>query len=133
MEELTKQGVNHLRFCTKLYKMQMDQGMYFLHEQPKRERYDDDHTLDNLMKDWRVYSVEGEMNKFVMERESEMKERSIREEVKLVTNAEMIAGRLARKCIGGKQQTRWLNKRFSSAEVYPEDLCKEVIRGLQET
>ena len=69
--ELMEQGLNHLRFCAKLYKMQLDQGTYFLHEQPGSSKNLGDHTVDNLMRDWRVYTVEGDMHRFVMGQEVE--------------------------------------------------------------
>jgi len=45
--------------------------------------------------------------------------------VGFMTNAEMIALRVARKCDGG-------SRRSKMAEVYPEDLCIEIIRGLRD-
>ena len=76
--------------------------------------------------------MEGEMNRFVMERGGEMGGRPIKKSVKFITNAEMIAGRIARKCIGGHKQIQLVNKRVKPAEVYPEDLCKEILRGLRD-
>jgi hypothetical protein len=48
------------------------------------------------------------------------------------TNAEMIAGRLARKCVGGSRIIDATGKRIGKAEIYPEDVCKETIRGLRD-
>lgn len=38
VKEKIEMGMRHLRFCLKLYKMQLDQGMYFLHEHPAGAR-----------------------------------------------------------------------------------------------
>ena len=61
-----KRNLNHMRFCAKLYKMQVEQGMYFLHEQPPSVEDADDSTMVNLGKDWRVYTIEGQMKRFVL-------------------------------------------------------------------
>ena len=50
-----KRNLNHMRFCAKLYKMQVEQGMYFLHEQPPSAEDAEDSTMVNLGKDWSLH------------------------------------------------------------------------------
>ena len=71
------------------------------------------------------------MKRFVMGTKGDMNGEGVKKKVKFLTNAEMIAGRIARKCVGGRQQTQWLRKQFKPSEVYPEDWCKDVLRGLR--
>ena len=33
-DAMKREGLNHLKFCMMLYKIQMESGMYFLHEHP---------------------------------------------------------------------------------------------------
>jgi hypothetical protein len=49
-----------------------------------------------------------------------------------MTNAEMIAGKLAQKCVGGHRHVNLINGKAKRSEIYPEDLCKEIIRGLRD-
>ena len=63
------------------------------------------------------------------DRKSEM---HAKKPTKFMTNAEMLAGRLAKKCVGGHRHIILSSGRPKAAESYPEDLCKEVIRGLRD-
>ena len=50
-----------------------------------------------------------------------------------MTNAEGIARELDEKCDGCHQHVKLLNGRASRAEVYPDELCFRILRGLMET
>ena len=56
----------------------------------------------------------------------------VKSKVKFLTNAEMIAERIARKCVGGLRGAQGIPKPSRPSEVYPEDWCKEVLRGLRD-
>ena len=58
---LMKRGIHLLRFCAKLYKMQLDQGMYFLHENPPGSESWLDPTINKLVNDQRVIKISGEV------------------------------------------------------------------------
>ena len=49
-----------------------------------------------------------------------------------MTNAEQIARRLGRRCEGGHRHISLIGGRAKKAEIYPEELCKEIIRVLHE-
>jgi len=88
--------------------------------------------MKEIMKDPRVYQVIGDMWCFSMSQDDELGEALIRKPTGFMTNAEMIATRLARRCDGGHRHIHLVNGRAKKAEVYPEDLCKEIIRGLRD-
>ena len=49
-----------------------------------------------------------------------------------MTNARCIANRLERKRTGMHRHVVLLNGKAKAAEVYPEELCKEIVKGLIE-
>ena len=55
----------------------------------------------------------------------------VRKPIGFMTNAKMIAGRLAQRCDGGHMHIHLMNGRAKRAEIYPEDLCKEIIMHFQ--
>jgi hypothetical protein len=52
-------GEKHLEFCMKLYQMQLDNRMYFLHESARESVHGTHPKVKQLIEDWRVYKVEG--------------------------------------------------------------------------
>ena len=50
-----------------------------------------------------------------------------------MTNATGIASQLSEKCNGKHQHVKLLNGRASRAEVYPDELCFRILKGLMET
>ncbi len=51
----------HLEFCCKLYRMQMERGMYFIHEHPKKALCWKEESVKALLKDYRVKEIEGDV------------------------------------------------------------------------
>ena len=62
-----REATEHLRFCTKLHEMQLDNGMYFLHEHPSYAKSWKEDTIGRLLKGQRVFAVEGDMCMFGMQ------------------------------------------------------------------
>ena len=58
-DELLENGSDHLRFFSKLYPMQMDNGLYFLDEHPAEAKSWEDPMVQRLPNDWRAYSIKG--------------------------------------------------------------------------
>ena len=57
LEEVKRQ----LEFCCKLYRMQMERGMYFLHEHPKKALSWKEQSVKALLTDYRVKMIEGDI------------------------------------------------------------------------
>jgi hypothetical protein len=66
VSRLIRDGSRHLRFCAKLYRMQLEQGLYFLHEHSAHAKSWKDPTICKLMEDYRVNTVVGSMCMFGM-------------------------------------------------------------------
>ena len=116
----------------KLYKIQMDNGLYFLHEHPAHAKSWKDPTVERMLADRRVQKVTGDMCMFNMQQQDDQGIGYIKKETGFMTNAEAIAGRLSRRCEKGHRHIPLINGRAKRAEIYPEDLCKEIIIGLKE-
>ena len=60
-DELSGDALTHLRFCMKLYKMQSDNGLYFIHEHPRDAPSWNDVDVKGMMRDPRIYQVMGDI------------------------------------------------------------------------
>jgi len=67
-----------------------------------------------------------------MTQEDKDGERSIKKPTGIMTNSECIAKRMERKCQGLHRHITLVDGRAKEAEVYPKELCKEIIKGLIE-
>ena len=74
--------------------------MYFLHEHPAGATSWKDDLIGRLLRDSRVYSVEGDMCQFNMKQKVNGDLEFVKKRTRFMTNAEAIAARLGRKCIG---------------------------------
>ena len=106
----------------------MDNGLYFIHEYQERENNDEDPMIRRLLEEWRVYCVKGDICKLEISQEEDKGQRLDRTRTIFVTNAEMIASRLARKCLGGEKHVNSVNNKVNKYEIYPADLCKGIMR-----
>ena len=113
--------------------MQMDNGLYFIHEHPAGARSWDNEMINRLTKESGVYTVVGDMCRLSMQQEDELGKGLIKKRTMFMTNAEMIAGKLAKRCVGGHRHIELINGRAKRAEVYPEDLCKDMVRAVSYT
>ena len=64
-------GLEHLKFCEVLYRIQMENGMYFLHEHPAGAKSWQSEELRRFLEDPRVIKVNGNMCAFGMYQEDE--------------------------------------------------------------
>ena len=108
----------------------MQQGLYFLHEQPLRAQSWNEPRMKDPSQDYRVWSVWGNMCMFGMEGMDELGTGLVKKDTRFATNLLMIAERLNRVCTGGRRHVNLINGRAKMAEVYPHTLCTEILRGL---
>ena len=66
VESMIRDGVRQLSFCAKLYRIQMEGGLYFLHEHPSNAESWQDPEIERLVSDCRVKTVVGNMCMFGM-------------------------------------------------------------------
>ena len=111
----------HIEFCCKLYRMQLEQGLYFLHEHPKRALSWEEPSVKALLRDHRVMRVDGDMCMFGMSQEVEGERVSVMKPTTFMTNAPGIARRLSRKCKRLHQHAAVIGGKAKQAEVYPDE------------
>ena len=83
-----------------------------------------------------VKVVRGDMCAFGMWQDadkSEEGEELVMKPTGCMTNADGIANELDEKCDGQRQHIRLLSGRASRAEVYPDELCFSISKGLMDT
>ena len=54
----------------------------------------------------------------------------VKKPTRFMTNAPCIANRLGQRCSGGHKHITLVGGRAKRAEVYPEQLCREILIGL---
>ena len=116
-QDMVKKGTEHLEFCAKLYKMQMENGLYFIHEHPAGAKSWDNELIRRLTEKTGVYTVIGDMCRYGMKQEDELGTGLVKKRTMFMTNAEMIAGRLAKRCNGGHRHIELINGRAKMADI----------------
>ena len=58
-----KSQERHMQFCAKLYDMQNDQGLYFIHEEEGDNKREKSEPEIRLEEDWKVYKLIGNHKK----------------------------------------------------------------------
>ena len=104
-----EQSNEHLRFCMKLYRMQIENGLYFIHEDEEGNKLWEDPITKRITNDWRVYNVKGNMGIY-----GEKGERR-----SIITNSEHIAGGIYTM---GKQRKG----------QDPEEMCRIIMKKLKD-
>ena len=127
----------HLEFCIKLYEIQWRNGRYFLHEHPAEAGSWQERLMKKLMSRHGVQRVVGDQCQYGLKSRDELGEAPARKIIGFLTNAVCIARRLSKRCESkpGYQVHRHVvltNGRPKAAQVYPDKLCKETCRGIQE-
>ena len=85
--------------------------------------------MRQLQKDYRVKTVLGNMCMYGMTSEDELGIAPVKKDTGFMTNARMISQRLQRRCDGSHRHVNLINGRAKAAQVYPEELCAEILRG----
>ena len=130
VSEVKSYGRRHLRFACKLYSLQHEMGAYFLHEHPESATSWGEKPITNLMKLPGVQRVSSDMCVYGMCQEDEEGRALVRKPTVFLTNATGIAQRLKQKCPGGHRHITLIGGRAKRAEIYPDQLCREVLLGL---
>ena len=79
-----------------------------------------------------MHTVIGDMCTFHMMQDDHGGTGYIRKPTKFMTNAICIARQLAQRCPGNHRHIQLVGGRAKAAEVYPDELCKAISRGLVE-
>jgi len=130
IKKMIDEGTTHLKFCMELYRIQIDQGLYFLHEHPWSAKSWALSEVQNVLQDPSVVCVRGDMCCFGMYQDVGGRVELVKKPTGFMTNARAIAEELGIHCDGQHRHVHLLNGRAKRAEVYPDELCVRILRGL---
>ncbi len=104
IEKVKEYGRKHLDFAVKLYNLQLEMGLYFLHEHPEGASSWQEPEIKKLMKQPGVTRVVSDMCVFGMIQEDKEGESLVKKPTAFLTNAPCIADRLSQRCQGGHRK-----------------------------
>lgn len=127
------EAVEHMAFAVKLYRLQLEQGRFFLHEHPEkasswglkeieklgREVGVSITVIDQCMYGLTTWGMNGKRMK-------------AKKGTKFMTNSKCIGKELQQRCDGQHQHQRLVSGRAAEAARYPPELCRAICRGLME-
>jgi hypothetical protein len=135
----------HVNFVAELYQDQVDGGRYFLHEHPRWATSWELESINALRSQPGVQLVHGDQCKYGAETLSGdgrcEKGDPIRKPTGFMTNAPEVARALSRRCTGtgghcsrpkGGKHAACTGKHARAAQVYPQGLCRAVLRGVRD-
>ena len=111
--KLIREGKTHLQFCMTLYKIQIENGMYFLHEHPYSASSWKEPCVEEVMSISGVRVIRGDMCAFGMWQDSDNSDEGkelVMKPTGFMTNAEGIARELDEKCDGYHQHVKYLTE-----------------------
>ena len=113
-----------------LYQMQIDNGMYFLHEHPATATSWREKSVQKIASQEGVTRITSDMCAFGMYQEENGTNHLVKKPTTFMTNSPQIAKRLDKRCDKGHSHTVLVGGRAKRAEVYPDQLCREIVYGL---
>ena len=135
VEERLPKARMHLEFCTKLYNLQIHHGRYFLHEHPQSATSWGEQCIQNVLGRKGVIKVSADQCQYGLMSRDKTGEGVVRKATSFMTYAPYVAMELQRRCPNrlGKIHHRHVTLeggRTTFAQVYPEELCKAICKGL---
>ena len=125
IEQVKKYGDKHLEFCAELYKVQHDNGLYFLHEHPFGASSWNNEKIQKLLALPEVRKVKSHMCAFGMIGEDNHGKALVKKPAGFMTNACKLADTLEKDCSGDHRHVVLIGGgRAKRAQVYPNELCR---------
>ena len=116
IHKVKEYGMKHLRFALRLYELQMEMGVYFLHEHPASASSWNTKEVKRIMAKPGVQRVVSDMCVYGMVQEDEQGTALIKKPTAFMTNAPCIANRLSQRCKGGHRHIALIGGRAKRAE-----------------
>ncbi|MCP2505128.1 MAG: hypothetical protein NLN65_07530, partial [Candidatus Poseidoniaceae archaeon] len=129
-DKMMREGKQHLEFCMLLYQLQHENGMYFLHEHPYTATSWKNAKVQELLNTEGIECVQGHMCCFGMFQETSEGTQLVKKPTGFMSNAKGIREELGKKCNGEHSHVSLLNGRAKRAQVYPDELCYRILKGL---
>ena len=124
-------GLSHLLFSLELYAIQIKEGRYMLHEHPLSASSWRVPEVVEFMTMHGLTRVRGDMCCFNMVQKDDDGWALIKKPTGYMCNSLYIRSELERKCEGGHRHIPLMSGRAKAAQVYPDELCHAILRGLR--
>jgi hypothetical protein len=129
VKQVQDYGRKHLEFSMQLYREQHANGLYFLHEHPLNASSWKNEQVKKVLELEGVCKIKSHMCAFGMKEGDEL----VKKPTGFMTNAVKIADNLQRDCAGDHRHVVLIGGgRAKRAEVYPGELCRQIIFGLRD-
>ena len=130
-----KEARKQLRFCVKIYKYQMSQNRYYVHEHPMCAKSWDEPEMKAMMRKEKNILAKLDQCQYGLWVKDKQGWALAKKPTKVLTNSPCIAAELQRRCLG---KDKHVNGRHASlfsgvakqAQVYPPGLCDAICQGL---
>ena len=122
----------HLEFCMELCRIQWEQGLYFLFEHPWTATSWENEQVQEIWDLHGVQRVKGDMCQFGMVQHEGGEEVSVKKPTGFMSNSPKICERLRKLCPGKHKHISLTGGRAKIAEIYPDALCSEILKGVIE-
>ena len=113
-----------------LYRIQHENGMYFLHEHPHSATSWKMPEVEEIMGLDGVELTKGDMCAFGMYQDTDEGRKLVLKPAGFMTNANEIGNELNKRCEGNHSHVTIVNGRAKKAQVYPDELFFTIITGL---
>ena len=132
-EEEKKKASRHIEFCIQLYRHQLRQGIHFLHGHPWGASSWKILSVEELLQDGRVHIVENHQCRFGLESHIHVRggeQGPVKKPTGFMTSSRCIAMQLDKRCDGTHTHVHLVGGRAATAQTYPEEQCKAIVRGV---
>ena len=130
-EEMMRLAISHIEFSITLYREQLNNGRYFLHEHPATAGSWNLPCMKNLLEEKGVMRVVGDMCRFGMTSRDASGEGLVMKPTGYMTNSPFIGEELGIRCTKDHRHIHLIGGRARAAEVYPAELCIAILKGLK--
>jgi hypothetical protein len=122
---------DHLKFMAEVYKKQVENGRWFLHEHPASASSWSLQEIQAVLNMEGVGMVTGDQCMYGLKTWGmNGKEASAKKSTGFMSNSKAILHELSKKCDGTHKHQRLVNDRAKDAERYSEELCRAICVGL---
>ena len=117
-------------FCIRLYKMQLDEGRYFLHEHPRTARSWQEKCMQSIINHPLVVRTEIDQCAYGLRSRDSQGEAPAKKPTSFLTNSAGLRDAVGKRCSGFCRHVQLVDGRASAAQIYPQELCRAVTRGI---
>ena len=128
---LIEKGLRHMRFAVKLYRLQAENNRFLLHEHPSSATSWKMPEVLKLMSDLQIEKTVAHMCRYGMISTDESGGGRVKKPTGFLTNSNFLADQLSKRCMGGHRHIQLVGGRARACQVYPEKLCRSILRGIR--